>query len=89
MNDAKNSARQTLSPEILTELSLQELLQRIHAAEAVLFWRLQGMRVSSTELVEGQAIQNALDGLVRLAKETLEFADSLVGVNSAAGRAWA
>jgi hypothetical protein len=30
------------------------------------------------DLVEGRAIQDALDGLVRLTKETLEFADSLV-----------
>jgi hypothetical protein len=89
MNEARNSDRQTHATEILTELNPQELLQRIHAAETAIFWRLQGMRVSSTELVEGQAIQDALDGLVRLTKETLEFADSLVGVTRAAGRAWA
>jgi hypothetical protein len=40
------------------------------------------MRISSIELVEGQAIQDALDGLMRLTKETLEFADSFVEVNS-------
>ena len=89
MNDARNSERQMHSPEPLTELNPQELVQRIHAAETAIFCRLQGMRISSIELVEGQAIQDALDGLVRLTKETLEFADSLVEVTRVAGRAWA
>jgi hypothetical protein len=89
MNDLKYSERQTQSPETLTELNPQELLQRIQAAETAIFSRLQGMRISSIELVEGQAIQDALDGLVRLTKETLEFANSLVEVTRAAGRAWA
>ena len=89
MNDLKYSKRHTHSPETLTELNLQELLQRIHAAETQILSRLQGMRTSSIELVEGQAIQDALDGLVRLTKETLEFADSLVKVTRIAGRAWA
>jgi len=89
MNDAKNSERQMHSPEPLTELNPQELVQRIHAAETAIFLRLQGMRVTSIDLVEGQAIQDALDGLVRLTKETLEFADSLVEVTRVAGRGWA
>jgi hypothetical protein len=89
MNDLKYSERQTHSPETMTDLNQQELLQRIHAAETAIFWRLQGMRTSSIELVEGQAIQDAQDGLLRLSKETLEFADSLVEVTRAAGRAWA
>ena len=89
MNDLKYSERQTHSPETLTDLNPQELLQRIHAAETAIFSRLQGMRISSMDLVEGQAIQDALDGLVRLTKETLEFADSLVEVTRIAGRAWA
>jgi hypothetical protein len=89
MNDLKYPERQTHSQETLAELNPQELLQRIHAAETAIFLRLQGMRISSIELVEGQAIQDALDGLVRLTKETLEFADSLVEVTRAAGRAWA
>ncbi len=89
MSDAKNSERQMHSPETLTELNPQELIQRIHAAETAIFLRLQGMRVSSIDLVEGQAIQDALDGLMRLTKETLEFADSLVEVTRVAGRAWA
>ncbi len=89
MNDLKYLERQTHSPETLTDLNPQELLQRIHAAETAIFWRLQGMRTSSIELVEGQAIQDALDGLLRLSKETLEFADSLVEVTRVAGRAWA
>ena len=89
MNDLKYSERQTHSPETMTDLNQQELLQRIHAAETAIFWRLQGMRTSSIELVEGQAIQDALDGLMRLTKETLEFADSLVEVTRVAGRAWA
>jgi hypothetical protein len=89
MNDLKYSERQTHSPETLTDLNPQELLQRIHAAETQIFSRLQGMRISSMDLVEGQAIQDALDGLVRLTKETLEFADSLVEVTRIAGRAWA
>jgi hypothetical protein len=89
MNDLKYPERQTHSPETLTELNPQELLQRIHAAETAIFWRLQGMRTSSIELVEGQAIQDALDGLLRLSKETLEFADSLIKVTRVAGRAWA
>jgi len=77
------------SPDTLSELDPQELLQRIHAAETAIFLCLQGMRTSSIDLVEGQAIQDALDGLMRLTKETLEFADSLVEVTRAAGRAWA
>jgi hypothetical protein len=89
MNDAKNSERQMHSPEPLTELNPQELVQRIHAAETAIFLRLQGMRISSIDLVEGQAIQDALDGLMRLTKETLEFADSLVEVTRVAGRGWA
>ena len=89
MNDLKYSERQTHSPETMTDLNQQELLQRIHAAETAIFLRLQGMRGSSIELVEGQAIQDALDGLVRLTKETLEFADSLVEVTRIAGRTWA
>jgi hypothetical protein len=89
MNDLNYSEQQTYSPETLTELNPQELLQRIQAAETAIFCRLQGMRISSIELVEGQAIQDALDGLVRLTKETLEFADSLVEVTRIAGRAWA
>jgi hypothetical protein len=89
MNDLKYSEQQTHSAETLTELNPQELLQRIHAAETAIFLRLQGMRGSSIELVEGQAIQDASNGLVRLTKETLEFADSLVEVTRAAGRAWA
>jgi hypothetical protein len=89
MNDPKYSERQTHSPETLTDLNPQELLQRIHAAETAIFWRLQEMRTSSIELVEGQAIQDALDGLLRLSKETLEFADSLIEVTRVAGRAWA
>jgi len=87
MNDLKHSEHQTHSPETLTELSPQELLQRIHAAETAIFSRLQGMRISSIDLMEGQAIQDALDCLVRLTKETLEFADSLVEVTRVAGRA--
>jgi hypothetical protein len=75
MNDLNDSERQTHSPETLNELNSQELLQRIHAAETAIFLRLRGMRISSIDLVEGQAIQDALDGLVRLTKETLEFAD--------------
>jgi hypothetical protein len=89
MNDLRHSEQQTHSPEILAELNPPELLRRIQAAETAIFCRLQGMRISSIELVEGQAIQDALDGLVRLTKETLEFADSLVEVTRAAGRAWA
>jgi hypothetical protein len=89
MNDLKHSQQQTHSPETLTELSPQELLQRIHAAETAIFSQLQGMRISSMDLVEGQAIQDALDCLVRLTKETLEFADSLVEVTRVGGRAWA
>ena len=82
MNDPKYSQRQAYSPETLTELSPQELLQRIHAAETEIFSRLQRMRITSIELVEGQAIQDALNGLMRLTKKTLEFADSFVKVNS-------
>ena len=89
MNDLNHSEQQTYSPESLSELNPQELLQRIHAAETAIFLRLQGMRISSIDLVEGQAIQDALDSLVRLTKETLEFADSLVEVIRVAGRAWA
>jgi hypothetical protein len=89
MNDAKSSERQIHSPEPLTELNPQELVQRIQAAETAIFLRLQGMRISSIDLVEGQAIQDALDDLMRLTKETLEFADSLVEVTRVAGRAWA
>jgi hypothetical protein len=88
MNDLKYSEQQTHSPETLIELNPQELVQRIHAAETAIFLRLQGMRISSIDLVEGQAIQDALDGLIRLTKETLEFADSLVEVTRVAGRAW-
>lgn len=87
MNHLEYSERQTCSPEALTELNSQELLQRIHAAETAIFLRLQGMRTSSIDLVEGQAIQDALDGLVRHTKETLEFADSLVAVTRVVGRA--
>jgi hypothetical protein len=54
MNDVKHSEEQTHSPETLTELSPQELLQRIHAAETAIFSRLQGMRISSIDLVEGR-----------------------------------
>jgi hypothetical protein len=89
MNDPNYPEQKTYSPETLSELNPQELLQQIHAAETAIFWRLQGMRTSSIELVEGQVIQDALDGLLRLSKETLEFADSLVEVTRAAGRAWA
>ena len=89
MNDLNHSEQQTYSPESLSELNPQELLQRIHAAETAIFLCLQGMRISSIDLVEGQAIQDALDSLVRLTKETLEFADSLVEVTRVAGRAWA
>jgi hypothetical protein len=89
MNDLRYSGPQTQSPETLTELNPQELLQRIHEAETAIFSRLQGMRITSIDLVEGQAIQDALDCLVRLTKETLEFADSLFEVTRAAGRAWA
>ena len=89
MNDLKYLEQQTHSPETLAELSPRELLQRIHAAETAIFSRLQGMRISSIDLVEGQAIQDALDRLVRLTKETLELADSLVEVTRVAGRAWA
>jgi hypothetical protein len=89
MNDLKYSEWQAHSPETMTDLNPQELLQRIHAAETAIFWRLHGMRTSSIELVEGQAIQDARDGLLRLSKETPEFADSLVEVTRAAGRAWA
>ena len=89
MNDLKYPERQTHSPETLTELSPQELLQRIHAAETAIFSRLQGMRISSIDLVEGQAIQDALDCLVRLTKGTLEFSASLVELTRVAGRAWA
>jgi len=89
MNDLNHSEQQTYSPESLSDLNPQELLQRIHAAETAIFLRLQGMRISSIDLVEGQAIQDALDSLVRLTKETLEFADSLVEVTRVAGRAWA
>lgn len=73
------------SPDTLSELNPQELLQRIHAAETAIFLRLQGMRISSMDLVEGQAIQDALDGLMRLTKETLEFANSLGEVMRVAG----
>jgi hypothetical protein len=76
MNDLRDSETQTDSPETLVELNPQELLQQIHAAETAIFLRLQEMRISSVDLVEGQAIQDALDGLMRLTKETLEFADS-------------
>jgi hypothetical protein len=89
MNNLECSERQTHSREPLNELNPQELLQRIQAAETAIFCRLQGMRITSIELVEGQAIQDALDRLVRLTKETLEFAYSLVEVTRAAGRAWA
>ena len=89
MNGLKYSERHTHSPETLTELNLQELLQRIHATETQIFSRLQGMRISSIDLVEGQAIQDALDGLLRLSKETLKFADSLIEVTRIAGRTWA
>jgi hypothetical protein len=89
MNDLNDSEQQTHSQETLSELNPQELLQRIHAAETAIFLRLRGMRISSIDLVEGQAIQDALDGLMRLTKETLEFANSLVEVTRAAGRAWA
>ena len=87
MKDLKYSEQQTQSPETLTELNPQELLQRIHAAETAILSRLQGMRINSIDLVEGQAIQDALDCLVRLTKDTLEFADSLVEVTRVAGRA--
>ena len=88
MNDLKYPERQTHSQETLAELNPQELLQRIQAAERAIFLRLQGMQNSSIDLVEGQTIQDALDCLVRLTKETLEFADSLVEVTRVAGRAW-
>ena len=62
MNDLKRSQQQTHSPETLTELSPQELLQRIHAAETAIFSRLQGMRISSINFVEGQAIRLGVFG---------------------------
>jgi hypothetical protein len=89
MNDLKYPEQQTHSPETLTDLNPQELLQKIHAAEPAISLRLQGMRISSLDLLEGRAIQDALDGLMHLTKETLEFADSLVEVTRVAGRAWA
>ena len=41
MNDLKYSERQTHSPETLTDLNPQELLQRIHAAETATFSRFR------------------------------------------------
>jgi hypothetical protein len=89
MSDEKYPESQTPSPEAFSGLDPQQLVQQIHAAEEAIFSRLQRMRTSSIELMEGQAIQNALDGLLRLTKDTLEFADSLIEVTRATGRAWA
>src|ERR1700719_1390035 len=62
MNHLEYSERQTCSPEALTELNSQELLQRIHAAETAIFLRLQGMRTSSIDLVEGNRAASHLAG---------------------------
>jgi hypothetical protein len=89
MRDEKYPESQTLFPEVLRDLNPEQLVERIRAAEEAIFSRLQRMRTNSIELLEGQAIQDALDGLLRLTKETLEFADSLVEVTRATETAWA
>jgi hypothetical protein len=89
MSDEKYPESQTPSPETLRDLNPEQLVQRIRAAEEAIFSRLQRMRTNSIELLEGQAIQDALDGLLRLTKDTLEFADSLLEVTRASDQAWA
>jgi hypothetical protein len=89
MSDEKYPESQTPCPETLRNLNPEQLVQRIRAAEEAIFSRLQRMRTNSIELLERQAIQAALDGLLRLTKETLEFADSLIEVTRATDTAWA
>ena len=89
MSDEKYPESQTPFPETLRDLNPEQLVQRIRAAEEAIFSRLQRMRTNSIEMLEGQAIQDALDGLLRLTKDTLEFADSLMEVTRATDTAWA
>jgi hypothetical protein len=89
MSDEKYPESRTPSPETLRDLNPEQLVQRIRAAEEAIFSRLHKMRTNSIELLEGQAIQDALDGLLRLTNDTLEFADSLIEVTRATDTAWA
>jgi hypothetical protein len=62
--------------ESFMELGPRQLLEWINAAEATIFVRLQEMRIGLDDLLQGQAIQDALDALLRLKNETLKFTDS-------------
>jgi hypothetical protein len=89
LSEQRYAEGQLLSEEPQLELNPLQLLNRIHAAEAAIFLCLQEMRTRTEVLVDGQAVQDALDGLLALTKETVRFTDSMTEVARISGRAWA
>jgi hypothetical protein len=59
--------------EAILELNPEKLCQRVHAAEAAMFLRLEALRTSSDGRLELQAIHDALDGLGFVKREDLTF----------------
>jgi hypothetical protein len=89
MSELRHAEGQMPSAQTHMELNPLQLLTRIHAAEAAIFLCLQEMRTRTDVLVDGQVVQDALDGLLDLTKETVKFTDSMTEMARTSGRAWA
>ena len=59
--------------EALLEPNLQKVAERVNEAERAILSRLQEIRVGSDNRMEAQAIEDALNGLRVLKKETVKF----------------
>jgi hypothetical protein len=72
MSELKFPEWQTPYVEALVETDQRKLVQRVDLAEMAILSRLEAIQ-SSSDRVEKQAIEDALNGLTILKKETAEF----------------
>jgi len=72
MSELKFPEWQTPYVEALVETDQRKLVQRVDLAEMAILSRLEPIQ-SSSDRVEKQAIEDALNGLTILKRETAEF----------------
>jgi hypothetical protein len=76
MGELRYPEWQKIYHDALLELNPQKLVQRVSAAETAILSRLPEIRIGSDNRVEGQAIEDALNGLRVLKNDAVKFKGS-------------